>query len=69
MGKRYGEAYQAYRRKVPFLLLLPKFVNEFLGALHTKIIGKVYPENNREIFFLMLLWFFISVVVSLPFSL
>ena len=69
MDKRYGETYQAYRRRVPFLLPLPKFVNGFLRALHSKIIGKVYPENNREIVFLILLWLFISIVISLPFSL
>jgi len=49
MKKAYGEAYEAYRRRAPFLIPLPRFIGRAFAFPHRLIFKKPYPERKREI--------------------
>jgi len=76
MKKKYGDSYESYRKKTPFLFPIPRFL-EKIFALPLKIIfKKEYPERKREIAtvisFYTILFVFLSVfytgIIELPFK-
>ena len=74
MKKRYGEAYESYRQRAPFLFPLPRFIVRVSAWPLRLMFKKTAPERKREIAavlaFYLLLCLGISVfyggLVSLP---
>ncbi len=64
MRKRFGEAYEAYRRSAPFLFPLPRFVGK-LFALPTRLLFKKgEPDRKREVAIVVLLYGVALIVAS-----
>jgi protein-S-isoprenylcysteine O-methyltransferase Ste14 len=55
MRKRFGDAYETYRRSAPFLFPLPRFVEKFFALPTRLLFNKSQPDRRREV----------AVVVSL----
>jgi len=49
MKKTYGESYEAYRRRAPFLFPLPRFISGTFALPLRLMFKKRYPERRREI--------------------
>ncbi len=49
MRRRYGESYEAYRQKTPFLFPLPKFIARFFALPFRVFYGKEQPARKREV--------------------
>ena len=49
MRRRYGESYEAYRQKTPFLFPVPKFIVRFFALPFRVFYGKEQPERKREV--------------------
>jgi protein-S-isoprenylcysteine O-methyltransferase Ste14 len=49
MRDDYGEAYEVYRRRAPFLLPLPSWLGRALAAPFRLLFGKERPERVREV--------------------
>jgi HEAT repeat protein/protein-S-isoprenylcysteine O-methyltransferase Ste14 len=74
MKRVYGEAYESYRRRAPFLIPLPRFIAKTFSFPIRLMFKKPYPERKREIaavlaFYMVLLLglsAFYGGLVSLP---
>jgi protein-S-isoprenylcysteine O-methyltransferase Ste14 len=53
---RYGETYEAYRRKTPFLLPLPAPLNRLFTLPLRLVFHKRLPERKREVAFLVVFY-------------
>lgn len=49
MRKRYGDAYEAYRRGAPFLVPLPKWLKRGLAFPFRAVFGKTRPDRVWEV--------------------
>jgi hypothetical protein len=49
MQRRFGDAYEAYRRKTPFLFPIPAIMKRILAWPFRLFFGKERPERTREV--------------------
>jgi HEAT repeat protein/protein-S-isoprenylcysteine O-methyltransferase Ste14 len=49
MKRVYGEAYESYRRRAPFLVPMPRFIAKAFAFPLRLMFKKPYPERKREI--------------------
>jgi protein-S-isoprenylcysteine O-methyltransferase Ste14 len=49
MKRRYGEAYETYRRSAPFLFPVPRFVERLFAAPFRLLFAKPQPDRKREV--------------------
>ncbi len=53
MQKRFGDSYEEYRRRTPFLFPVPAFVAKILTIPSRLLFGKEHPERPREVVLLL----------------
>jgi len=66
MIKKHGEKYKKYMEKTPFMLPLPKKLSTIITAPAKIVTSKNWPENNKQTFAVLLTYFCIFVLSSLP---
>ncbi|MFX1395672.1 MAG: DUF1295 domain-containing protein [Promethearchaeota archaeon] len=64
MNESNPEVYGDYRSRTQFLIPLPKFVRNALLFPLKKVFKKDFPENGKEIFFIILFYGGICVLIS-----
>ena len=69
MHRERGEEYAAYRRRVPFMLPLPKPVCAAITAPLRVLLKKDRPENGKELVVTFVVYLAIVMLLSLPFVL
>jgi len=67
MIRQHTEEYLTWRERTPFLLPLPRRISSFIMYPMRKVIQKEWPENNKEIVVVLLIYGGIVVLMSLPF--
>ena len=67
MGKRHGEEYEAYRRRAPLLVPLPRIVVRILAAPCRLFFGKARPERRREVVAVVGLYTALLMSISVTF--
>lgn len=65
MAKKYGEKYEEYRRKTPFLIPLPKPLAKAV-TMPMKLLRRYPPKNLKSITLTILLYTLIIIAVSWP---
>ncbi|MEM0239761.1 MAG: DUF1295 domain-containing protein [Ignisphaera sp.] len=65
MVKKYGEKYEEYRRKTPFLIPLPKPLAKAV-TMPMKLLGGYPPKNLKSVTLTILLYTLITIAVSWP---
>jgi hypothetical protein len=66
MRRDLGAAYEAYRRRAPFLVPLPGWLAAMVAAPMRWLLGKNAPETGGEVARVVGLYLAIAVVLSLP---
>jgi len=66
MVKKHGDKYKKYRERTPFMLPLPKKLSAIITAPARMAIKKNLPENEKQIFAVVFIYFCILVLISLP---
>jgi len=56
MRRRYGDAYETYRRSAPFLFPVPRFVEKIFAAPFRFLFRKDRPERPREVVAVVVLY-------------
>lgn len=69
MMKLTGGTYAAYRKSAPFLLPLPRWFSRIAGWPARRIAGGGYPESNRQVFWITLVYTGIFTALSLIWAL
>jgi protein-S-isoprenylcysteine O-methyltransferase Ste14 len=64
MRQRFGEAYDAYRRKTPFLFPLPGFVSRLFSLPTRLLFKKEHPQKRHEVVVVLLLYAALSIGAS-----
>jgi len=65
MVKKHGDAYAKYRNKTPFFWL-PRKLLKLFGIPMWWLLGKRYPENNREMLSVIVVYLIIFMLLSAP---
>ncbi|MEM3403826.1 MAG: hypothetical protein QXJ17_04780 [Nitrososphaeria archaeon] len=65
MIKTFGQKYEEYRRKTPFIIPLPKMIPTAILLPFRKIFNKEHPERNFEIAFIFGLYGVILIIISI----
>jgi protein-S-isoprenylcysteine O-methyltransferase Ste14 len=68
MVKVHGEKYVEYRRKVPFMVRLPRILVAFITA-PMRLLSKDSPENAKEVICAVFTYLIILVLLSIPLTL
>lgn len=68
MRRQLGEEYEAYRRRTPFMLPMPRFVSRIISAPMRLIIRKEYPARKREVAAVVAVYTALLVMLSIPSS-
>lgn len=66
MVKNHGEKYDAYREKTPLMFPLPKKLSAVIVAPAKGVMKKNWPENGKEIAFIITVYGGMLVLSSLP---
>lgn len=66
MVKNHGEKYNAYREKTPFMFPLPKKLSALIAAPAKGVMKKNWPENGKEIAFIITVYGVMLVLLSSP---
>jgi protein-S-isoprenylcysteine O-methyltransferase Ste14 len=66
MRRQHGAAYEAYSRRAPFLLPLPRAVSRAVAAPFRWIAGKERPEGGWDLVWVFLIYLGATVLLSLP---
>jgi protein-S-isoprenylcysteine O-methyltransferase Ste14 len=69
MTRRFGQQYEQYRRRTPFLFPLPQFASWAITAPIRILLKRERPETGTEILLTLLVYGGIVVLLSLPFVL
>jgi protein-S-isoprenylcysteine O-methyltransferase Ste14 len=69
MLEKHGESYELYLSRTPFMLPLPKIVISILTAPARWLLGGNFSTSRRKLAYFFVLYFIISVVLSIPFLL
>ncbi|MCB2207675.1 MAG: HEAT repeat domain-containing protein [Bacteroidetes bacterium] len=65
MKDKYGEEYDEYRKKTPFLFPLPKWMKAILKAPMKLITKEIFPQNRKQVAGITLVYTFIFMIISL----
>ena len=65
MEKKYGKKYVEYRRRVPFMVPLPRILVVFI-TVPMRFLWKDHPKNAREITYTVFVYLIILVLLSIP---
>lgn len=68
MRRRHGDAYEAYRRRTPFLFPLPKFVGKAAALPFRIFFGKPEPQRRREVAAVIALYTALLIAASAAYS-
>lgn len=66
MIKKHGDKYKKYMEKTPFMIPLPKKLSTIITAPARMAIKKNWPENRKQTLSILLIYFCILVLSSLP---
>ena len=66
MVKKHGDKYKKYMENTPFMLPLPKKLSAIITTPAKIVIKKNLPENRKQIFTTVFIYFCILVLLSLP---
>ena len=61
------EQYSTWREKTPFLIPLPNSIKTVILFPIKKVLKKEWPENNKELLIVLILYSIIIILSSLPF--
>jgi protein-S-isoprenylcysteine O-methyltransferase Ste14 len=64
MRQRFGAAYEAYRRRAPFLLPIPRLVATLFTLPTRLLFGKSIPEQKRDVAVVLSLYAVVLIMVS-----
>lgn len=64
--KELGEDYRRYREETSFLIPLPSKIKKIIAFPLKATKGKWFPGNNKEVFYVFIIYFFILVGISYP---
>jgi protein-S-isoprenylcysteine O-methyltransferase Ste14 len=67
MSREYGEEYQNYWTRAPFLLPLPGFVSKWINAPLRLILRKGWPDRRWDLVWTFVIYLTVIVLLSLPF--
>lgn len=68
MIKKYGEKYVGYRDNTPFMLPLPKQLSALITTPIRALLKKNWPENRKEIAYVIMVYGTALVLLSLPWA-
>lgn len=68
MVKVYGEKYVKYRRKVPFMIYLPRVLTALITA-PMGLLSKDHPENAKGVISIVFAYLIILMLLSIPLAL
>lgn len=66
--EKYGNEYIDYRRQTPFLIPLHKAIKDAILWIPRKVIKKDLPETRMEIVKVLMVYFIILTLLSMPFD-
>ena len=66
MAEEYGEEYVRYRGNTSFMLPLPKQLSSLVVAPARALLKKNWPENGKEVAFVIIVYGVVLVLSSLP---
>jgi protein-S-isoprenylcysteine O-methyltransferase Ste14 len=64
MIKQAGESYLTYRRSVPFMLPLPRFLSRTFTAPNRMLLKKDFPESGRGVLYTFVIYLTILILLS-----
>ncbi|MEJ2636847.1 MAG: HEAT repeat domain-containing protein [Calditrichia bacterium] len=64
MKERYGEAYESYRQRTPFLFPLPRIVRKIFSLPQRILFRKPYPGRKREVATVVAFYSALSILLS-----
>jgi HEAT repeat protein/protein-S-isoprenylcysteine O-methyltransferase Ste14 len=64
MKQKFGETYESYRQKAPFLFPLPRFVRKIFSMPQRLIFRTAYPDKKREIVTVVAFYTFLCIFLS-----
>jgi len=65
MIKQADESYLTYRRSVPFMLPLPRFLSKIFTAPNRILLKKEFPESGREVLYTFVIYCTILILLSI----
>ena len=65
LSKKYPDKYAEYRKRTPFLIKLPKTLNLIVSFPLRYILKKSFPETNKDILKVVILYGMIIIILSL----
>jgi len=65
MMKQADEGYLTYRRSVPFMLPLPRFLSRLFTAPNRILLKKEFPESGREVLYTFVIYCTILILLSI----
>ena len=66
MSKKFGKYYDQYRKKTSFMVPLPKKFSHLLSAPARFFIKKNYPQNRKEVLFIVSFYAIFFILLSIP---
>jgi len=64
MKQEFGNTYESYRKRVPFLFPLPRFVRKFFSLPLQLVFRKAYPDRKREIAAVVIFYTLLCIFLS-----
>lgn len=64
MRREWGEAYESYCRRTPFLFPMPRFISKIISAPMRLVVKKEHPEKKQEIAGVIALYTTICILLS-----
>ena len=68
LRKKFGEQFNEYKKRVPFMLPLPKIFEYPIKLITLLMIKKNFPENWKEVTLITVVYTILLVVLSIPLS-
>lgn len=68
MKRKYGEKYGKYCRKVPFMIYIPRVLAPLIKA-PMRLLSKDYPENTKEVVYIVFFYLILLMLLSVPLAL
>jgi len=62
-----GENYRCYREQTPFIVPIPRKLKNLILIPTRLVLKKDWPENNRELLLVLIIYGIIVIAFSLPF--
>lgn len=66
--EKYGDDYKEYRERASFIIPLPKKIKNLILWIPRRVIYKDIPETRLEVVKVLIIYFIIIILISLPFD-